>query len=152
MLIGAAYLWRRRAQLCERELPLPNTEGKSSAILGATITAVELPTAFPYFAVIAAIVGSGLDPARQLGLLLLFNICFVAPLLGIISVLTFIPSHAEQVLGGARDWLQRHWPQLLAGLLLIAGVFVTALGVTGLSIPRSRFARLIHHLPTLLHK
>ena len=44
-------------------------KGKSSAILGATIRAVELPTAFPYFAAIAAIVGSGLDPAKQFFLL-----------------------------------------------------------------------------------
>ena len=32
-----------------------------------------------------------------------------------------------------RDLLQRHWPALLAGLALLAGVYVTVLGVTGLA-------------------
>ena len=39
---------------------------------------------------------------------------------------------AEQVLTAARDYLQAHWPVLLAALALVAGLFVTALGVTGL--------------------
>src|SRR5579884_826110 len=77
MLVVAAALWLGRGRLADRELPQVRTERKSSAILGATITAVELPTAFPYFAAIAAIVGSGLSPLKQLVLLVLFNVCFV---------------------------------------------------------------------------
>ncbi len=80
MVVAAALLWKRRESLAQRRMPTPKAQGKSSAILGATITAVELPTAFPYFAAIAAIVGSGLGPVRQLMLLLLFNLCFVLPL------------------------------------------------------------------------
>ena len=88
MLTAAAFLWRHRGHLAKRELPAIDSQGKSSAILGATITAVELPTAFPYFAVIAAIVGSGLDPDSSARILLvLFNVCFVAPLLVIIALL-----------------------------------------------------------------
>src|SRR5438067_1802734 len=77
MLASAVFLWGYRRRLADRRSPNPEPEGRSSAILGATITAVELPTAFPYFAAIAAIVGSGLDVARQAVLLLLFNVCFV---------------------------------------------------------------------------
>ena len=83
---------------------------KSSAILGATITAVELPTAFPYFAAIAAIVGSGLDPARQVFLLVLFNVCFILPLVGIWATLTFAGDRADRMLAIGRDFLERHWP------------------------------------------
>src|SRR5581483_7520554 len=108
-----------------------DSEGKSSAILGATITAVELPTAFPYFAAIAAIVGSGLNPAKQVFLLVLFNLCFVLPLLGIVSTLFFAGDHAERYLMVGRNFLQRHWPILLSGLALIAGLVVLALGATG---------------------
>jgi cytochrome c biogenesis protein CcdA len=133
MLIAAAVLWRRRQSLARRELPSPPSEGRSAILLGLTITAVELPTAFPYFAVIAAVVGSGLDPVRQLILLGLYNAAFVLPLILMILTLIIAPDHADRILGRARDWLQRHWPVLLAGLALVAGAFVTTIGVTGLT-------------------
>lgn len=132
MLIGAAYLWRNRERLSQRELPKAEPSGKSSALLGATITAVELPTAFPYFAAIAAIVGSGFDPLRQIVLLVMFNVCFIVPLLAIVATLTFAGDDAERILGSIRDWLQANWPKLVALLGLIAGLFVTLLGVSGL--------------------
>jgi cytochrome c biogenesis protein CcdA len=151
MLLAAAWLWRHRDRLSDREPTVINPEGKSSAILGATITAIELPTAFPYFAAIAAIVGSGFDVARQLFLLLLFNICFVLPLIAIAGTLTFAGERAEQMLARWRDRLQARWPQVLAGLALLAGVIVVVLGVTGLLGPHNRFSRFIHHLRVLLH-
>src|SRR5205807_677385 len=89
LVIAAALLWRHRERLAENALPRRDPEGRSGVLLGATITALELPTAFPYFAAIAAIVGSGLDPARQIILLVLFNVCFVLPLVGIVATLTF---------------------------------------------------------------
>jgi cytochrome c biogenesis protein CcdA len=133
MLIAAAVLWRRRKTLARRELPTPKSEGRSAILLGLSISAIELPTAFPYFAVIAAVVGSGLGPVHQLILLALYNIAFVLPLILMILVLTFAPNHAERIIGRARDVLQRHWPVLLAGLALLAGAFVTTIGVTGLT-------------------
>jgi hypothetical protein len=48
---------------------------------------VELRTAFPYFAAIAAIVGSGIGTSRQIALLVLFDVCFVLPLIGNTPVL-----------------------------------------------------------------
>jgi cytochrome c biogenesis protein CcdA len=134
MLIAAVVLWRRRSSLSRRELPAPKSEGRSALLLGLTISAVELPTAFPYFAVIAAVVGSGFDPVRQLILLGLYNVAFVLPLILMIVTLTVAPAHAERILRRTRDLLQRHWPRLLAGLALLAGAFVTAIGVTGLTV------------------
>ncbi len=152
MLIAAAWLWRNRNRLAERRLPAIEAKGKSGAILGATITAVELPTAFPYFAAIAAIVGSGLAPAPQLFLLLLFNICFVMPLLGILATLWLAGDHAGKLLASGRDFLQRHWPTLLAGLALVAGLFVVSLGVTAFGgRSHSRLGRLLRRLHHLLH-
>jgi cytochrome c biogenesis protein CcdA len=133
MLGAAVVIWRRRRSLARRELPSPSPQGKSSLLLGVTIGAVELPTAFPYFAVIAAIVGSGFNPIRQLILLALYNLAFVLPLILMIATLMIAPDRAAQILARARDWLQRHWPTLLAGLALIAGAFVTTIGVTGLT-------------------
>ena len=147
MLVAAAVLWRHRNRLSQREIRTVNPEGRSAALLGATIMAVELPTAFPYFAAIAAIVGSGFDPVRQLILLLLFNICFVLPLLGILGTLTFARDRAGQWLTTGRQWLEARWPVLLAGVALIAGIVVVLLGVTGIAGPRSRLARLLRHIP-----
>lgn len=153
MLIGAAAIWRSRRTLARRELPSPRTEGKSSALLGITITAVELPTAVPYFAVIAAVVGSGLDLARQLVLLFLYNVCFVLPLLLMTATLTIAGDQSTRILAKARDLLQRHWPALLAGVALLAGAFVTLLGVTGLTTAaHGTLGRVSRHVRRLLHR
>jgi len=150
MLVAAALLWRHRNRLSNRDLPEPNKGAKSSALLGATITAVELPTAFPYFAVIAAIVGSGLQPPHQVALLLLFNVCFILPLIGILLTLSLAGRHADRMLAAGRDFLQRHWPAVLAGLALVAGLFVVSLGVSGLASrghgPVGRFFRHTRHV------
>jgi cytochrome c biogenesis protein CcdA len=151
LLAVAVLVWRHRERLSDRRMPQPR-EGRSGAILGATISAVELPTAFPYFAVIAAIVGSGLGPARQLFLLVLFNVCFVLPLVGIVATLTFAGDRAERMLATGRNFLERHWPSLLAGLMLIAGVFVVLLGVTGLTAHgHGRLGTLSRQLRRTLH-
>ena len=150
MLVVSALLWLNRRRLAGREFPTVRTSRKSSAILGATITAVELPTAFPYFAAIAAIVGSGLDPARQVVLLVLFNICFVLPLVGIVATLAFAGQDAERMLNRGRKFLERNWPQALATLLFLAGLFVVLLGVTAFAGRghgrTARFMRRVRHL------
>jgi cytochrome c biogenesis protein CcdA len=150
MIVAAAWLWRNRTKLATRKLPATDAKGRSGAILGATITAVELPTAFPYFAAIAAIVGSGLGPTRQVFCLVLFNVCFVAPLLGILGTLQFAGDQADRWLAVGRNFLQRHWPVLLAGLALIAGAFILLLGVTAFGSSTEnrlgRFFRRFHHL------
>jgi cytochrome c biogenesis protein CcdA len=152
MLVGSAYLWRHRDRLARRALPDVHAKGKSSAILGATITAVELPTAFPYFAAIAAIVGSGFDPARQVVLLLMFNICFIVPLLAIVAILTLAGDDAQRVLGLIRDKLQANWPKLLAIVGMLVGVFVTVLGLSGLaSVGHGHIGRLARGIRHFLH-
>jgi cytochrome c biogenesis protein CcdA len=144
MLGVAGMLWRHRRRLAHRDPPDFDPYGKSSWVLGASITAVELPTAFPYFAAIAAIVGSDLDVVRDLVLLLLFNLCFVLPLIGIWATLAFAPDRADRLLAIGRDFLQRHWPTVLAGVALVAGLFVILLGVTGFGAAHSRFLRRLH--------
>jgi cytochrome c biogenesis protein CcdA len=132
MLIAAAYLWLRRELLGSRHRLGPPKQARSSALLGVTITVVELPTAFPYFAAIAAIVGSGVDLGRQIILLAVYNACFALPLILIIGTVAVAGDQAVRILGRVREFLGRHWPILLAGLALVAGVFVTLLGITGL--------------------
>jgi cytochrome c biogenesis protein CcdA len=128
-------LWRRRNQLGHRDQDSEGSRhhGRSPMVLGATIGIVELPTAFLYFGVIAAIVASGVDIGRELFLLVLYNICFVLPLLAIVAILTVAGERAHMVLESVRSYLSEHWPVIVALLAMAAGLFVTALGVTGLT-------------------
>ena len=60
------------------------------ALLGVTVTAMELPTAVPYFGAIALLTTAGLPPARWLPLLVLYNAIFVLPpVLLLVSHLVF---------------------------------------------------------------
>jgi cytochrome c biogenesis protein CcdA len=140
MLVVGAALWLRRTQLQQRagqsESGLTRrllSSARNPALLGATLAVVELPTAFPYFAAIAAIVGSGLGVTRQIILLAIYNACFVLPLLGIVLMLTVFGERAVQMLARMAAYLRRRWPVLVAGAALIAGLFVIALGITGLT-------------------
>lgn len=144
MLVAAGWLWRRRDRFSRLEPDRRRSSPRSSAILGATITAVELPTAFPYFAAIAAVVGSGIDTSRQIFLLVLFNLCFVAPLIGIVVILAVAGDGAEALLARARDMLRANWPRLLACAGLVVGLFVILLGVIGLS-SHMTFGRFVRH-------
>jgi cytochrome c biogenesis protein CcdA len=134
LLVAVPFLWRRR-----HRPPRPEGEGEESraarspAVLGVTISVVELPTAFPYFAVIAAVVGSGVGLERQLLLVLVYNVCFVAPLLGIVAALGIAGDAAVERLRRLRESARAHWPAVAAVAALLAGVFVTVLGVTGLA-------------------
>jgi cytochrome c biogenesis protein CcdA len=152
LLVATVALWVNRNRLAHRAPPELKAGGRSSALLGATITAVELPTAFPYFAAIAAIVGSGVSPARQVSLLVLFNLCFVLPLIAIAGTLWVAGDQADEVLMRARQILQRRWPVLLAALTLVAGTFVILLGVTGLGGQgHGRLGRFLRHVRRVLH-
>ena len=134
LLVGAAGLiWWRRDRLVARGLPEAAPGRRSSALLGASITAVELPTAFPYFAAIAAIIGSGLGAGQQFGLLVVFNICFVLPLIGILATLLVTGDRAEILLMRWRHYLEHRWPQVLAGLILLVGAIALLFGATGLA-------------------
>jgi cytochrome c biogenesis protein CcdA len=149
MLTASAFVWGHRNRLATRRMPSPRATGRSSALLGATIMAVELPTAFPYFAAIAAIVGSDVGPMSQIILLVLFNVCFVLPLIGIFLTLELAGARATGMLARARASLEQRWPAILAIVALLAGLFVTLIGVTGLAGfghgHFGQFARRLHH-------
>jgi len=152
LILGALLLWRRRHRLVSRGLPGTNPKRRSSMLLGASITAVELPTAFPYFAAIAAVVGSGFGPVRQLGLLLVFNVCFVLPLIGIVATVTFGGSRTDQLLARCRSFLERRWPHLLVALIGLVGGLAVAFGATGLAAGiHGRVGRFVRHTMHTLH-
>jgi cytochrome c biogenesis protein CcdA len=152
LIAAAAWIWRSRYRLAERRLPKVDPERRSSALLGATITALELPTAFPYFAAIAAVVSSGFDVIQQLALLIVFNVCFVLPLLLILGTLTLAPERSERMVGRARGFFERRWPQVLSILILIIGIAALLLGTTGfVANNRSPSGRFFQRFRNILH-
>ena len=132
LLLVAVGLWLGRRRLGRRELPKAVGGGRSAFIAGASIAAVELPTAAAYFAVIGSIVASTSSIPEQVGLLIVYNVAFVAPLLGILGVLLFAGERAEGLLARGGAWVQRRWPEVLAGLLLLVGSVFALLGGSGL--------------------
>ena len=131
LIVGAVIVWRSRDRIVQRGFPQPRGR-KSSMLMGATIMALELPTAFPYFAAIAAIVGAGLNFGNSFGLLVVFNLCFIVPLLGVLLILTVAGPRSERLLGSGRQFLERRWPHILAILIMLVGVLALLDGATGL--------------------
>ena len=131
LLVVAALLWSHRNRLGKKRLPTFSSQGRASWLIGATIMAVELPTAFPYFTVLAAVVGSDVDLPRKILLILLFNLCFILPQLAMLVLLTVAGPRAEIELVKVSAFLQRRWPVLLAVVAVIAGLITIGLGATG---------------------
>jgi cytochrome c biogenesis protein CcdA len=131
-LVVASLLWLARARIARRLHGHERRLDRSSILLGGAIMAVELPTAVPYFAVIAAVADSGRGAATQIGLLVLFNLLFVAPLLAIIVVVKLAGAPGARVLAAAHERLHRHAPVLIPAAVLALGVVLLALGAVGL--------------------
>ncbi|HEY2159812.1 MAG TPA: GAP family protein [Solirubrobacteraceae bacterium] len=132
LLVTAVAVWLGRRKLARKELPMRGGGRGSALITGASLAAVELPTAAPYFAVIAGIVASDAGIPQEAGLLLLYNVAFVLPLLAIILVLLVAGERADPLLRRGGAWVQRRWPVVLVGLLLFVGSVLAFLGGTGL--------------------
>ncbi|MEZ5416095.1 MAG: GAP family protein [Vicinamibacterales bacterium] len=98
-------------------------------VLGITVTAMELPTALPYFGAIALIAEAGLPPREWVPLLALYNLIFVLPplalLVGHVVLGRRLGARYEalrtRLEGGAREtalWIAG----LVGGALLVTGV------------------------------
>ncbi len=133
-LLAVAFgLWSGRRSLARRALPGRRSSKSGSAfIAGASIALVELPTAAPYIAVIAATSAANSSVPEKIAMLALYNVAFVLPLLAIIAVLLFAGARADRWLTAGGNWLQRRWPVVLAGLLIFVGGLLAVLGGVGL--------------------
>ena len=134
LLLLAAVLWARRGRVSGRIAESRSEETDRSAfLLGAGIIAVELPTAFPYFAALATIVAAHVSPGAGIALVALFNLAFVSPLLAILAVRALAGERAAAVLERAGDWFDRRAGAILALLLGAVGAGVLIVGVAGLT-------------------
>ena len=129
----AAGLWVGRERVARRVVRNEQTVERTSILVGAGIMAVELPTALPYFAVIAAVTSSGRSVTMQVALVLLFNLVFVAPLLAVLAVRQLAGARGRSWLTATRERLDRHADALVPALVLLVAVILVAIGAVGLA-------------------
>jgi cytochrome c biogenesis protein CcdA len=134
LVFGGAVVWiRRRALVSAKERDDQSRRHRPAALMGAGIAALELLTAFPYFAAIAMIVGSGVSNVGKLSLLVLYCVIYTLPLFAIAVVIAIMGQRAERILGPAGDWLSARWPVVVAPLTAAFGIGVVAFGIVQLS-------------------
>ena len=133
LLLLAAGLWLARRRVARRVLRHERALQRRSTLVGAGIMAVELPTALPYFAVIAAVTGSGRTGTTQVALILLFNLMLVAPLLAVLAVRQLTGTRGQHGLTRARERLDRHAQTLVPAVVFLIAVILLAIGTVGLA-------------------
>jgi cytochrome c biogenesis protein CcdA len=133
LLVLAGISWIARAHVSRRLENRPQRSARSAFLLGAGIMAVELPTALPYFAALAAIVGSRFGTVTQVTLVLVYNVVFVAPLVAMLVLVTVAGRRGAAIAAAARSMLQRYAPVLLPAALALIGIVLLALGGVGLA-------------------
>ena len=134
VIAGAGMWWRRRALASEpsREQDAGAGAG-ASALLGAGVAGVELLTAFPYFAAIAIIVGASVSGSAKLFLLVLYNVVYLLPLFAIVAMCFVMGNRAGDVLAPVGDWINTHWPMVVAPLAAVVGVALITYGIVSLA-------------------
>lgn len=128
----AIALWANRRRWAGLELPDWALKTESSFWLGAAMTALDLPTAFPYFGAIGALVSSDLALPVQLVLLLAFNLLYVLPLVAVLLTRPLFGVRADAALAHIRRGVERLAPAVLTLLTFALGVVLVIHGVNGL--------------------
>jgi cytochrome c biogenesis protein CcdA len=128
LIVVAVALWRGRRRLPGAQLPEAFTKPGSAFVLGAVVTGLDLPTAFPYFGAIGLIVAADVPIVAQLLLLAVFNVLYILPLALILCARIVLGSRAHSALARASSALERLAAPLLAAG---AGAMGAALAIRG---------------------
>jgi cytochrome c biogenesis protein CcdA len=132
LLAAAAALWALRERLRARLGRPPSGGGRSSFFLGAGIMAIELPTAFPYFAAILATLGAVGGAAGQTVFIVLYNVVFVAPLLVLTAVVAATGHRFEARIARTAETIRERGPVVLPIGVACIGAALVAIGARGL--------------------
>lgn len=134
LLVIAAGLWAGRRRLAKPDVAdRVEPRAGSAFVTGAGIALAELPTALPYFAAIATIIAAELHTAAEIGLLLVFNVIFVAPVLALAVALSVAPALRATLIEPVREWLTTQWPRVAAVIVAAGGIALLAVGISGLA-------------------
>ena len=98
-------------------------------LLGASINLIGLPFAVPYFAAVNQIVKADPEYVTGLFVLILYNVFYILPFLGVIAVQAIFREESRPMLEWLSTWMDRIGNVLLPGLLLLLGamLFIDAL-------------------------
>jgi cytochrome c biogenesis protein CcdA len=125
-LAAAAFVWSRRDRMGKAALPERALHPGSTLALGGALTLVDLPTAFPLFIVVGAIVHEDLAAPAEATLIALYCAAYALPLVAILALRTLGGPRAEKWLDGLRKRASRWAPAALAVLSLVIGVVLLA--------------------------
>ena len=131
LVISALVVWLGRGKLGRHELPTPEPRrfGGAHRRLAGRCGAPDGGAVLRHRGGDCRLAR---EAAVELGLVVLYNVVFVLPLVGILLVLVVAGDRADPWLEKAGEWLQRRWPVVLAGFLLLVGAGLTVVGGTGL--------------------
>jgi cytochrome c biogenesis protein CcdA len=134
LLVLAVVLWVRRDAVGGRIAGSDAEEERerSAFLLGAGIMALELPTAFPYFAALGSIIAAHASLGQGIALVALYNAAFVLPLLVILAVRTLAGARAAAMIERFGDWFNRRAGEIVAGLVAAVGSGAAVVGLVGL--------------------
>jgi cytochrome c biogenesis protein CcdA len=135
LMCGGVAIWWRRDSLASDPPSASREPGHtgSPVLMGAGIAGLELPTAFPYFAAIATILGASVAFSGKAFLLLLYNVIYISPLIAIVIACAVMGDRAGRVVAPIGDWIATRWPFVVAPLTEAAGIALTAYGILQLS-------------------
>jgi len=134
-VVCAAVLWRRRRSVEAAVARTEHSVSRVAPLAGAILAAVELPTALPYLAAIAALAASHEPLAAQIVLIVVFNLIFLAPVFAIAMVRALAGPRAAGWLEQARLLFVRQAGAVVAILVLVIGVALLVAGAAGLRSP-----------------
>jgi cytochrome c biogenesis protein CcdA len=132
LIVLAVGLWLGGEHLTERVPKGASAGRRSSFLVGAGIMAVELPTAFPYFAALAAIIGSDRALVIQIGYVGLFNLVFALPVLAILALRARATDDAEQQIVALGEWVRKYAHVAVAVIAGLAGIGFVVVGIADL--------------------
>jgi cytochrome c biogenesis protein CcdA len=128
-IVVAVVVWRRRKQVSATALPDRALKPGSTLALGAGLTVVDLPTAFPLFIVVGAIVNEDLSVPVEIGLMAVYCLAYVLPLIAITVVRAAGGERAERWLENLRERSAQWAPIALSALTLLVGIALIVYGI-----------------------
>jgi cytochrome c biogenesis protein CcdA len=134
-LVAAGILWRGRHAIGARFARMEPRAHQLSPLAGGTLALIELPTALPFFAAIAALSASGEPLTIQIALVVLFQVLFLLPVLAIAIGCALARRRPGDRLTRIHQLVVRHAGSMVACLVLVAGIALVVLGVAGLAAP-----------------
>ena len=128
-IVFAIVVWIRRAKLVEHGVPERALKPGSAFALGSLMTVVDLPTAFPLFIVVGAIVHEDYGRLQEGALMVLYGVTYVLPLVAILALRAAGGERGERCLVALRERVTRWAPVALSVLSGLIGVALIAFGI-----------------------